>query len=77
MVAILETGIGPEKGHFQKTITKSLEIEVQAVVNLGQDQGQVLIETEFDASSVESMTILQGTVPLLKKREKYNSYIKC
>ena len=74
IAAILETGIGPEKGHSQETIAMSLEIEVQAVVDLGQDQGQVLIEMEFDATSVESMTILQGTVPLLKKREKYNNY---
>ena len=77
IVAILETGIDPEKGHYQETIAKSLEIEVQAVVDLGQDQGQVLIETEFNATSVKSTTILQVTVPLLKKREKYNSYSKC
>ena len=55
----------------------SLEIEVQAVVGLGQDQGQVPIETELDATSVESMTISQGIASLLKKGEKYNSYSKC
>ena len=43
IVAILETGIGPEKGHSQKTIAMSLEIEVQAVVDLPQGQWQVLI----------------------------------
>ena len=77
IVAILETKIGPEKGHSQETTVMSLEIEVHAMVDLGQDQEQVLIETRFDATSVESMTISQRTAPLLKKREKYNSYIKC
>ena len=77
MVTIIGVEIGPEKGHSQESIVVSLEIEVQVVVDLGQDQGQVLMEIEFNATSVENMIILQGTVPLLKKREKYTSYHKC
>ena len=61
------TIIGVERGHSQDTIVVSLEIEVQVVVDLGQDQGQVLMEIEFNATSVENVNISQGTVPLLKR----------
>ena len=77
MVTITGVEIGPERGHSQETIAVSLEIEVPVVVYLGQDQGQVLMEIDFNATSVENMIISQGTVPLLKKREKYTSYNKC
>ena len=77
ILGILEIGIDPEKGHSQETVVVSLEIEVQAEVDIGQDQEQVLIETEFDTTSVGSTITSQGTVTLLKKREKYNSYSTC
>ena len=44
-------------------------IEVQVTVDRDQDLELVPIETEKDAIIVESMTILQGTVPPLEKRE--------
>ena len=39
-------------------------IEVQAMVDLGQDQEQVQTEIGLDVLSVESMTILPGSVLL-------------
>ena len=57
MVTIIGVETGPERGHSQKIIAVSLEIEVQVVVDLGQDQGQVLIEIELNATSVENMNI--------------------
>ena len=38
--------------------------EVRVTVNLGQVLGQVQIETEFDALSVDSMIILHKNVQL-------------
>ena len=38
MMAMIGTGTGPEKGHFPETIVVILDIEVQVVVDLGQDQ---------------------------------------
>ena len=44
--------------------------KVQAIVGRGQDLEPVQIETEQGVISVGNMIILQGTVPLLQKREK-------
>ena len=42
-MAIIEVGIGQEKDQFEETITVT-ELEVQAIVNQGQDPEHVLIE---------------------------------
>ena len=42
---MIESGTGLEKGHFSAAIT-IIEIGVQAIVGPGQDQEQVLLETE-------------------------------
>ena len=56
MTVMIEAGTGLEKGHFPDAIT-TIEIEVQAIVDPGQDQGQVQIETEEDVISVGNMII--------------------
>ena len=59
MKVMIEVGTGLEKGHFPEAII-TIEIGVQAIVGPGQDQEQVLIETEYDVISVGNMIILQG-----------------
>ena len=65
-----EAGTGLERGHFPETVAAVLEIEVQAIVGPGQDQEQVQIGIEFNVISVGNLIISQGTVPLLRKKEK-------
>ena len=57
MTVMTEAGTGLEKGHFPEAIT-TIEIGVQAIVGPGQDQEQVLIETEYNVISVGNMIIL-------------------
>ena len=47
----------------------TIELEVQTIVDPGQDQEQVQIGTEFDVISVGNTIVLQGTVPLLGKKK--------
>ena len=56
MKVMTEAGTGQEKGHFPEAMT-TIEIGVQEVVGPGQDQEQVLIETEYDVISVGNMII--------------------
>ena len=42
IMAIIEVGIGPDRGHSQETIVAT-ELEVQAIVDQGQDPKPVLI----------------------------------
>ena len=77
MIVMTETGTGPERGHFPETMATILETEVQATVGPGQDQEQVQIEIEFNVISVGNMIILQETLPLLRKKRRYNSSNKC
>ena len=56
MTVMIEVGTGLEKGHLPEAII-TIEIGVQAIVGPGQDQEQVLIETEYDVISVENMII--------------------
>ena len=51
MTVMIEVGTGLEKGHFPEAIITK-EIGVQAIVGPGQDQEQVLIETEYDVMRV-------------------------
>ena len=56
MTVMTEAGTGLKKGHFQETIV-TIEIGLQAIVDPGQDQDQVQIETEFSVISVGNMII--------------------
>ena len=59
-----EIGVDLEKGHFQETIAIIIEgmIEVQALVDQGQDQEQIWIGIELSVISVERMITLQSIV---------------
>ena len=57
---IIEEGVG----HLKDRIEVGEMTEVGVTVGLGQVLGQVQIETELDASSVESMIILHENVQL-------------
>ena len=74
----IEVGVNLEKGHFQETIA-IIEgmIEVQAIVDQGQDQEQVLIGIELDIINVESMITLQKIALHPMKRGKWNKSNKC
>ena len=60
MTVMTEAGTGLEKGYFPETIATMLEIEVQAIVDPGQDPEQVQIEIEFNVRSVGNMIICKG-----------------
>ena len=51
MTVMTEAGTGLEKGHFPEAIAAVLEIEVQAIVDPGQDPEQVQTGIEFDVIS--------------------------
>ena len=51
--------------------------EVQAMVGLDQDQKHIQIEIGSHVLSVESRTILLGSVLLDEKRGKQNKYNRC
>ena len=76
MTVIIEAGTGLERSHFLE-IMEIIELEVQAKVD--PDQGPQLpqIGIEFIVTSVWNMIISQGTVQLLKKKRKLNSFSKC
>ena len=57
---IVEDGVG----HLKDRIEVGEIIEARVTVGLGQVLEQVQIETEFNASSVESMIILHDNVQL-------------
>ena len=57
---IIQEGVG----HLKDRIKVGEITEVGATVGLDQVLGQVQIETELDASNVESMTILHENVQL-------------
>ena len=57
---IIEAG----EGHLRDKIEIGEMTEVRVTVGLGQVLGQVQIETEFNASSAESMIILHKNVQL-------------
>ena len=59
MTLMIEVGTGLEKGHFPEAIITK-EIGVHAIVGPGQDQEQVLIETEYNGISVGNVIISQS-----------------
>ena len=71
-----EAGTSLETDHFPE-IMAIIKLEVQATVDPSQDPELAQIEIEFIVMSVRNMIILQGTVPLLGKERKLNSYTKC
>ena len=71
-----EVGTVLEKGCFPEIMT-IIELEVQATVDPGQDPELAQTGIEFVVISVGSMIILQGTVLLLGKKWKVNSFNKC
>ena len=73
---ITEAGTGLEKGHLPETVAIT-ELEVQAIVDPGQDPELAQIGKEYIVISVGNMIISQGTVPLLRKKMKLNSSNKC
>ena len=77
VVVEVEVGTNLEKGHFQETIA-IIEgmIEVQAIVDQGQDQEQVQIEIELGVISVGNMIILQKIVLHPMRKEKQNKFNK-
>ena len=80
--AVMEINLIAEDGlgHLKDRIEAGEIIEVQVTVGLGQVLEQVRIETEFDASSVESMIILHENVQSGKLGRlvgKQNKYSKC
>ena len=67
MTVMTEAGTGLEKGHFPE-IMAITELEVQAIVDPGQDPELAPIGIEYIVISVGNMIILQGTSPLLRKK---------
>ena len=69
MAAMIEAGIGLERDHFLEIIAM-IELEVQAMVDPGQDPELAQIGIEFAVTSVGNMIISQKTAPLLEKKWK-------
>ena len=61
-----------ERSFFQKHMAIT-EIEVPAIVDPGQDPELAQIGIEYIVISVGNIIILQGPVPLLRKKRKLNS----
>ena len=76
ITVMTKAGTGLEKGHFPE-IMAILELEIQAIVDPGQDPELAQIGIEFIVMCVGKMIILQGTVPLLGKKRKLNSSNRC
>ena len=76
ITVIIEAETGLEKVHFPE-IMAIIELEVQATVDPGQHPELAQIGIEFIVISVGNMIIWQGTVLLLGKKRKLNSFNKC
>ena len=76
MTVMTEAGTHLEKGCFPE-IMAITELEVQAIVDPGQDPEPAQIGIEYIVISVGNTIISQGTVPLLGKKRKLNSSSKC
>ena len=76
MTVMTEAGRGLEKGHFPEMMVIT-ELEVQAIVDPGQDLELAEIGIEYIVISVWNAIISQGAVPLLTKKKKLNSSNKC
>ena len=76
VIIMKEVGVGLEEGHIQVISEEMTGVVV--IVGHGQDQKQVLIETELGVISVENMIILQKIVQQqLKKKGRQNKYSRC
>ena len=73
VIVEIEVVVNLEKGHLKETIA-IIEgmIEVQVIVDQGQDQEQVKIEIKLGVISVGNMIILQKIVLHPKKKENEN-----
>ena len=69
MTVMTEAGTRLEKGHFPE-IKSAIELDVQSIVDPGQDPQQVQTGIEFNVLSIGNMIILQGIIPLLGKRKR-------
>ena len=76
MTVMIEAGTVLERGPFPE-IMAIIELEVQAKVDPDQGPELAQIGIEFIVISVGNMIILQGTVQLLEKKMKLNSFNKC
>ena len=72
---MIEVGTGLEKGHFPENKV-IIELEVTAKVDSGQGPELAQIGIEFIVISVGNMITSQGTVQLLEKKRKLNSFTK-
>ena len=70
MTVMIEAGTCLERGHFP-------EMKVQAKVDPNHGPELAQIGIEFIVISVGNVIILQGTVQLLEKKRKLNSFNKC
>ena len=75
ITVMTEARTGLQRGHFPD-IMAIIELQVQAKVGHGQDPELAQIGIEFIVKSVGNTIILQGTVPLLEKKEKLG-FNKC
>ena len=75
MTVMTEAGTGLERGHFPE-IMAIIELEVQAKVDPDWGPELAQIGIEFIVISVGNTIISQGTVQLLEKKRKLNSFNK-
>ena len=76
MTVMVEVGTGPDIGHFPK-IMAIIELEVQALVDPGQDPELVQKEIEYIVINVGNMIILHETIPLLESKGKLRNFKEC
>ena len=67
MTVMTEAGTGLEKGCFPEIIAIT-ELEVQVIVDPGQDPELAQKGIEYIVISIRNMTNSQGTVPHLRKK---------
>ena len=73
---MMEAGTGLERGCFPE-IMAIIELEVQAKVDPDQGSDPAQTGIEFVVISVGNTIIWQGTVQLLEKKRKLNSFNTC
>ena len=76
ITVMIEAETGLVKGCFPE-IMAMIELEVQATVDPSQNPELAQLGIEFIVISLGNMIISQGTVQLLGKKRKLNSFNKC
>ena len=76
MTVIIDAVSGLERVCYPE-IMAIIGLGVQAKVDPDQDPEEAQIGIEFIVNSVGNMIISQGTVQLLEKKRKLNSFNKC